>query len=490
MSSTEARVLEGTAGAFAPFFSPDGNWIGFFAGNYLKKLAVTGGAPVTIAEVDSPQGAAWAPDSSIYVSANQAGQLLRVPADGGTPQTVTTNAARRGRGPIRWPQLLPGGEVLIFGANQNRISAISVKTLEEKLLLEGGGPPRFVPSGHLVFSRSGQIMAVAFDPNTLEVRGAPVPVLDGVRTENLEVPQLTTAPDGTLIYASGTRGDVGTLAWVDLAGSARALSFPAGRFGNVRLSPNGRELAANVFDVTRDVWVYDLERESRRRFGVAGIPVWAPDGKRLAYEMNGDIFLKNADGSGEPESLVAGPGNQGPQAWSPDGLSLIYADGGDLKVLSLRRERTVTPFATTPANEGGAQFSPDGKWVAFTQDETGQDEVFVKAFPPTAQQWQISAGGGGNEEPQWSADGKRLYYRRSRTWMMVDIMPGSTFDYRPPRVAFRGDFLNLPGSSYAAAPDGRRLLVVQEQGAATATSLHVVRNWFAELERLAPSTAR
>jgi serine/threonine protein kinase len=420
----------------------------------------------------------------------EAGQLLRVPSDGGPAQTVTTNAARRGRGPIRWPQLLPGGEVLVFGSNQNRISAISVKTLDEKLLLEGGGPPRYVPSGHLVFPRAGQIMAVAFDPVSLEVRGAPVPVLDGVRTETLEVPQFTTAPDGTLIYAPGSRGDVGRLAWVDLEGTARPLSFPAGRFGNVRLSPNGRELAANVFDVTRDVWVYDLERESRRRFGVAGIPVWAPDGKRLAYEMNGDIFLKNADGTGEPESLVAGPGNQGPQTWSPDGRSLIYADGGDLKVLRLQPPRAVTPFAATPANEGAAQFSPDGKWVAFTQDETGQDEVFVKAFPPTKQQWQISAGGGGNEEPQWSPDGKRLFYRRGRTWVIVDIVAGPTFDYRPPRVAFQGDFINLPGASYATGPDGRRLLVVQEQGAATAPSLHVVRNWFPELERLAPSAVR
>jgi len=489
----EATRIPGTEGAYHPFFSPNGQSVGFFSRGGLKKVSLLGGEPVTLAEASNPMGAVWGPDNSIFFSSGAGNRLWEISAEGGEPRQVV-RAAQVGQ--YNWPHLLPGGETLLVNDRANTIRAISVRTGEEQVLSQAGTSPKYVSTGHLVYARRGGLEAVAFDLNRLEVSGTPIPILDGVRTV-YDGARYAISTDGTLVYAAGGDELQGRLVWVDRQSNVEPLSFPPASYNKFELSPNGQLLAIVTPGVTQDVSIFNLESGTSRRLTLEGnndLPIWTPDGKRVTFESDRsgtqDIYWKMADGSGEAEKLIGGQNQQWPDSWSPDGRTLIFGEfntvtGNDIWQLSTDGDRKAEPLVGTNSSELLLSLSPDGRWLAYTSDESGEFQIYVRPYPVTEERHQVSTAPG-SEEPIWSQSGDELFYRNGLRWMSSVITTEPEFKWEEPKELFRGNYINLFGHSYDVAQDGRFLLLQGEQPL-TITNLNVVLNWFEELKRLAPT---
>ncbi len=394
-----------------------------------------------------------------------------------------------------YPHLLPGGETLLINDSAT-IRAISVATGEEKVLLQGGTTPKYVSTGHLVYARrGGGVEAVAFDLNRLEVSGPPIPILDGVRMGR--VAQYAISTDGTLVYAAGGDEDRARLVWVDRQENIEPLPFPPATYRKFEISPNGQQLAILTPGVTWDVSIFDLESGTSRRLTLEGnsdFPIWTPDGKRVTFysDRSGtrNIYWKMADGSGDAEQLTSSQNRQYPFSWSSDGRTLIFVErhpvtGPDIWELSTDGDRKAEPLVVTDSAELLLSLSPDGRWLAYTSDESGDYQIYVRPYPLTEERHQLSTAPG-SEEPIWSQSGDELFYRNGLRWMSSVITTEPEFKWEEPRELFRGNYINIPGHSYDMAPDGRFLLLQREQPL-TITNLNVVLNWFEELKRLVPT---
>ena len=511
----EAKPLTGTEGAPSPFFSPDGQWIGFFAGGKLKKVAVSGGAVLTLCDAGTPRGGAWGANDTIVFAPTNSGSLSQVSAAGGAPQPLTK--LKEGEINHRWPQFLPDGKTILYaigpgGSDDAQIAAYRLDTGEQKVLIRGGTYPRYVPTGHLVYYRAGTIMAVPFDSARLEVRGTPAPAIEGVMstTANIGGAQFSISNTGSLVYVPGRSQAVteSTLVWVDRKGTEQLLPAPPRSYRNLRLSPDGRQAALDITEAGKlDIWLYDLMRDTLTRLtfeGISNFPVWTPDGKRVAYRSQRaglhNIFWKPADGSGGEERLTTvGVINQTPQSFSPDGRTLVYftqdpQTGFDLWMLSLRGERKPQPFLQTPFNERAAWLSPDGRWLAYVSDESGRNEVYVRPFPGAGGKWQISTDGAA--EVAWSPKGNELFYRtgeQREKMMVVDIQTQPSFSAGKPRQLFEGPYASNVAAGpfsadYSIAPDGQRFLMLKpvQSAEAAPTQINVVLNWFEELKQKVP----
>ncbi len=497
MDQFEATPIPGTEGAFNPFFSPDSQWVGFFTETNLKKVSLLGGEPVTVCEARNPYGASWGTDDTIFFARIEGNSLSRVSAAGGNPQQVTPPKSREVLGRLVWPEILPGGSdvlLTIHRGGRPRIGALSLATQEVKILLEGGTGARYLPTGHLVFVRGGTLYAVAFDPARLEVKGNPVPVLEGVRTEFYGAAQFTFAGNGSMVYVPGRAQTDRRLVWVDRQGNAEPLGAPIRQYGTFKFSPDGDRL---VVVIGGNLWIYDIARGTLTRItseGGAGAVTWSPDGKRVVYrsaigEGKSGLFLKRADGSGEAELLLSGDNASRPvpYSWSPDGRDLLFSDrhsatDEDIWVLPVEGDRKPRPFIRMPFSQWGPSFSPNGRWVAYISDESGRYEVYVVPFPGPGGKWPISTEGG--EEPVWAPGGDELYYRNGRRWMAVPVNTEGGFTAGKPRLLFVGNYVNVPGISYDIAPDGRRFLLIKEAEEQSAPrQLNVVLNWFDEVRR-------
>jgi Tol biopolymer transport system component len=489
----EASPIPGTEGALEPFFSPDGQWLGFFAENKLKKVSLSGGAALTLCEVKNPWGATWSEADTIFFADMQGANITGIPADGGTPEVVASGSS------YHWPQALRGGNALLYNDYSRRIAVILPETGEERILLEGGTQPRYVPTGHLVYSREGGLLAVPFDLERLEVTGTPVSILDSVRNEGgLLTTHYTFSSDGSLVYVSGTSPACGRLVWVDREGTRKPLDTPSGFYGTFRLSPDGRWLAITVTGASDDVWIYDLERGTRSRLtlaGNSGFPVWSPDGKWVAFNSDRggawNLFRKPADGSGEAERLTTSENWQAPYSWSRDGERIVFVEwaetGGDIWVLSAEGDRSPEPFLVTRFSETAPALSPDGRWIAYYSSESGRPELYVQPFPGPGRRWQISNEG--SWHPVWSPIGDEIFYQdhSRKKWMVSAVTTRPEFSAETPRLLFEGHYVDFPGRPYDVAPDGERFLLVESlEESATTTRLHVVLNWFDELKRLVP----
>jgi serine/threonine-protein kinase len=517
--SLEAKSLTGTEGALSPFFSPDGQWIGFFAGSKLKKVAVSGGAVLTLCDAGNPRGGAWGANDTIVFAPTGGAGLSQVSAAGGAPQPLTK--LKEGETSHRWPQFLPDGKTILYAIGAGnpddaQIAAYRLDTGEQKILIRGGTYPQYVPTGHLVYYRAGTIMAVPFDTARLEVHGTPAPAIEGVMsaTANTGAAQFSFSSMGSLVYVpGGPQSEVQTtLVWVNRKGTEQPLPAPPHAYANPRVSPDGRQVALDIAEAGKqDIWLYDLLRDTLTRLTFEGsnaFPIWTPDGKRVAYRSQGaggyNISWRPADGSGAEERLTTvDAASQTPAAFSPDGRTLVYHEQGpspktgyDLWMLPLQGERKPQPFLQTPFNERNARLSPDGRWLAYVSDESGRFEVYVRPFPGPGGKWQISTEGAA--EVTWSAKGNELFYRTGsprEKMMVVDIQTQPSFSAGKPRQLFEGPYAsNAVGGSlsadYAIASDGQRFLMLKpkEQQQQTAlTQINVVQNWFEELKRRVPA---
>jgi serine/threonine-protein kinase len=524
MNALEPRLLRGTEGLVSPIgpvFSPDGQSIAFWSNQdqSLKRISVTGGAPLTLCATELPSGLTWTTDAIVFATPDG---IFRVAPEGGQPEIlIKTPGGETAFG----PRLLPGGRALLYtaadaagGAERWDAGQIIVQTIgseDRRTIVHGGTDARYVQSGHIVFARGGIVYAVPFDPDTLAVTGREAAVVEGVMrgsgTYGSGTINLTVSDEGTLAYLPGPLAPVSTtasLARFDVAGGTQPLEIPAGSYQTPRVSLDGRRIAF-VTDDGRDVnvWVFDLGSDrAPRRLTFAGrnrSVAWTADSRRVAYRSDRagsmGIYWQAGDGSGTAEALTTP--EKGtidlPLSFSPDGGWLLFdrvvAGQTTLLTLSLR-DRRIAPFGTVQSSSRtGAVFSPDGKWVAYATRERGRaNQLFLEPFPATGAKYLASSTTEDAHHPVWSPDGKVLYYTPGPGNRAIRVPV--TFTSTPAfgtATMFERAFTNLASSSdraYDMMPDGRFLSITDSLLAHGGLgSMTVVLNWFEELKTRVPA---
>ena len=503
--------MAGTQGAFSPFFSPDGQWVGFFADGKLKKVSTHGGEPVVLCDAPMNRGGAWGSDDMIIFAPTLFGGLVRISSAGGPSELLASPDASKGERSYRWPEILPVGRAVVFVIaeakdvglfTQSKIAVERLDTREKKILPIQGTYPRYSPSGHLLFAREGRVFAVPFDAHCLEVTGPAVPVLDGVKTSlNSGVASFSIAHDGSLVYLPRSNSAAeGSLVWVDRKNQVRGLGGPSRRYSSPAISPDGQRVALAIFsgnDV--DIWVYEITHGTLTRLtfdGRSTAPLWSVDGRRITYRgtrgAGSEIFWRPADGSGAEETVLSGASLiQVPSSWSPDGKFLAYwtastETGRDIWVFRLGEQKP-RPFLQTKFDELQPKISPDGHWIAYTSNESGQFQVYVQPFPGPGGKWQVSTDAGSNRT--WAGTGAELFYLSLNKIMSVSVTTHPTFSASVPRpiADIPSPLLGtaLANSFYDASPDGQRFLFVKankENG--PPEEVRVVLNWTEELKQL------
>jgi len=526
MSDVDARPIEGTnLDAADPFFSPDGKWIGFYAvaERKLKKIAITGGAAVTVSEVDFPIGASWTADDQILLADPQKG-ILRVSANGGKAETLI---AAKGDEAMDSLQLLPDRDHLLFtvrsavgardigvgrdlGAStwdKAQIVVQSLKSGERKTLIEGGADGRYVPTGHLVYALGSTLLAVPFNTAKLERTGGPVPVTEGVARAAFNASgtaQFSFAANGTMVYFVGNTSPFQEtkVALVDRDGKAKPLPLPAGRYySEPRVSPDGKQAAVmSADDQGTSVSLYELSQAAALRrltFQSADHPVWTRDGQRIIFDSDGSLFWQRADGTGTAEQLAKtqGPGSYTPNSVSPDGKTLLFRafmNAGDIWSLSLDADHKQKSLISGEGNQTHAYFSPDGRWTVYASVEPGQaPNLFVQPFPPTGAKYQITTTGA--ISPLWSPDGKQIFYMGSsgdtRQLSSVDVHTQPSFGFANPTKLSIDKIPQRVGTvrQYDITPDGKQFLIVYRDSITPdqplQTQIRITLNWFEELKR-------
>jgi serine/threonine protein kinase/Tol biopolymer transport system component len=515
MDSLEAKSIPGTEGAVNPFFSPDGQWVGFFAGGKLKKVSVSGGAALTLVDVAYPGGVSWGRQGMIAFLPDAVSALQQVSDAGGTPQPLTR--FEKGEVSHSWPEFLPDGKAVLFAAAPNAInwsnSQVAVQSLgtgERRNLIQGGTQPRYAPSGHLVYAQGGNLMAVPFDPQRMAVMGTAVPVVEDIlQSPTGGYAQYSFSATGSLVYVpGGVQGTQSKLVWISRNGAEQPLAAPAHAYLGPRVSPDGQRVAVGIAEQETQIWLYDLSRETLTRLTFEGnynyAPVWTPDGKRIAFQSNKEgplnLFWQLADGSGGLERLTTSEYLHAPQSWSPDGQLLAFIEINpttqrDIWVLRMGdpsagsgQVRKAQPFLRTRFDETAPRFSPHGRWLAYISDESGRYEIYVQPYPGPGGKWQISTEGG--TEPVWNPNGRELFYRSGDKMMAVDIATQPGFAAGTPRMLFerRYEPAPFPAANYDVSSDGQRFLMLKsiEQEQAAPTQINVVLNWFEELKQKVP----
>jgi Tol biopolymer transport system component/predicted Ser/Thr protein kinase len=515
-SATELAI---TQGATSPFFSPDGQWIGFTANGKLRKVSVEGGSEIVLCNAGaSYTGADWGEDGNIVATLNVHAGLSRVSSAGGNPVPVTElQGEERSH---RYPQILPGGKAVLFtvqnanaDVDDSYIEVVTQADHHRTTLQHGGTFGRYLGAsdgkGYLAYVNRGTLFAIAFDPVKLETSGAPVPVLQHVSySPQFGSAKLSFTRNGTLVYRS-SEIDATRLAiqWLAPDGKTQPLMDKPGLFENPHLSPDGQRLAVDGADLTNlGIWIYDLQRDTLTRLTNESDrrPVWTPDGKYVVYRTDQGMSGTRADGGGKPHPLTQSKDFQSPTSFSPDGKRLAFHQDGpqslDLWTVLIERDgdglKTGTPelFLQTPFAERDPSFSSDGRWLAYASNESGNPQVYVRAFPDKGGRWQISGTGG--TAPIFCRNGRELFfYNLADDQIMVASysVKGGSFVAEKPRVWSDVSLAALSASTgatqYDVAPDGRRLAAATYAGGATQqNSGHVIflENFIDEMQRKVP----
>ena len=499
----EAKPIPGTEGGGWPLFSPDGAWIVFStttAPVKLKKVPVAGGTPVTLCDGNFQNGAAWGEDDTIVFSGGKG--LMRVPANGGTPQALSTIDAAKGETAHTRPQFLPGGKSLLFtivssSPDSPQFAVLDLQKGTYRAIARGGDNGRYVPTGHLTFVRDATLFAVPFDLARLTTTGAEVPIVENISTVGPNgTGDYSVSDSGLLVYFQALNAAGTLMTWVDRKGVLQPIPGQAWRkWGTGRLSPDGQHIANSILDPKgTDIWVMDLARGATTRLTFGGdydFPIWTPDAKRVVYGGTKDgksgLFSVPADGSAPPELVLATDTRPVPTSFSPDGKTLVYSiagqGGGRLMLLPMTPAaggvREPHPLRAGNFSDGQGTVSPDGKWIALTSTETGSPEVYVLPFPDAGAKVRVSTTGGRNA--RWGRNERELFYWTATpgnaTLLSVAIQTTPTFVPSSPRELFR----YTTGTTWDVAPDGEHFLLEQTAPEGTGSVYAIVANWFDEL---------
>src|SRR5579863_179558 len=496
LGSFESTLIPGTEGARSPFFSPNGEWLAFVSDDFkLKKVLLRGGSAVVV--VDGPFfGGAWEEDTIYYVKGFTSG-IFSVPAEGGQSRQLTNPGSTPEDRAHLWPSPFPRNTGMIFTVwtgrtfNEARIEGLLFKSGQRKVLIEGATGGRYLPSGHLAYTRNGTLFVVGFDAERLEVKGTPIPVIEGVMTgaSNGDA-DFAVSNNGTLVFQPGTLTSFQrNLVWMDRSGKATNITPDVKPYASPALSPDGKHIALTLEGSTFDVWVYDLERDALTKVSFGGDdyqPLWSPDGKMLGYSSSKSghmqLYLKHGVLQGEETMLTDGPETKAPYASTPDGREMIFGrqnkdTGWDIYAVTVEGDHKVRPLVVAPFNQGRAHVSPDGKWMAYVSDESGQGEVFVQSLSDPNTRVQISTEGG--TDPRWAGHDELLFRSKTRL-MAVKFSPGSELSPGRPVLLFED---KAAWTGYDVAPDGRLVVVRDASDKAPATQINVVLNWFEDLKQ-------
>jgi serine/threonine-protein kinase len=529
----DARPLTASAIARGPFFSPDGQWVGFAADD-LRKISVTGGPPFSLTPiVGTLRGASWTSANTIIFATNDPTTgLMTVPGGGGVAKPLTQIDSAKGEQDHLFPSVLPNGRAVLFTIiptsvpiDNSAIAVLDLKTGQRKTLFTGGTQPEYISPGYIVYRSASTLRAIRFDPDRLEVIGDAVPVIDQVSVSGSGSAEFAVAQNGTLVYLPGT-GGVGTtvprsLVWVTRDGHEEAIKAPARAYAVARLSPDGTRVALDIRDRGNDIWIWDVVRSTLSPLsfdsGVDQSPIWSHDGRRVIWSANNagggnpNLYWRAADGTGAvvrlTDNLVAMFANSA----SRDGTNVFIMGGTnssassfDISQIDLAKsvsdpKQPPKPLIHTEAQETDPEISPDGRWLAYASNKSGHSEIYVCPFPNIdGGLWTVSTAGG--SRPAWSRDGRELFYLDSSnilTSVRVRVQGEAFVAGTPARILNTAYFpgataRGIPLRAYDPAPDGRRFLMIKEssgagQSPAPSPAMTVVLNWNEELKTRVPA---
>ena len=509
LNSITAQELAGTESGALPFWSPDGQWIGFFAEGKLKKVPASGGSAQLICDAPIGRGGTWNAQGVIVFAPTIGGPLFRVSANGGISAPVTQLDPSTGETTHRWPDFLPDGVHFLYLGRQtssNQPSTVyvgSLDSLSHKKILDTLSEAQYTEPGYLVYGRNNTLFAQRFDLSSLSVVGEAEPIAGDVSVQiNMLRTGFAVSQTGQLIYASSSSASDIELIVTDRSGKQLSALEGGGNYLYLRLSPDGQKLAVAETDFLNGgstVWISDLRSKVRSRFtfgnGMNTTAAWSPDGLQVAFTSSRrgafNVYVKPISGAAEEKALNPGPEDERPQSWSADGRFLILdsrpqsrQNSPEISVLPLAGDGK--PFSylnATYANSGG-QLSPDGRWLAYVSNESGRPEVYVTPFPQAKGKWQISSVGA--TTPRWRRDGRELFFCRTDGILMSAVVTAGKDSFAVGSITPLSDrrvFQTFYSSTYDVFPDGQRFIMAAIRPEAIHAPLTLVTNWTAELKK-------
>jgi serine/threonine-protein kinase len=493
----EAVPVAGGRRGMGPFFSPDGRWLGFLDGARMVKVPLAGGAPVTICDSCSGFNFHWGSDDTVrYHSAppgdaNWRRVLMAVSAQGGRPHEFARPDSTSGEA-FRAPILLPGRRTVLFSLYRgaaSRLAALDLGTGAVIRFDQPGFGPQWANDGFVVLGNpDGTLIALPFDPGRVRATGPPVTIARDVWQPDAYSVEVAVSASGSILYPRSGGGVSRRLMLVSRSGQITPVTPDPKGFANPRFSPDGRRLAIDIADpVTfgRDVWVLDVTQRVWSRLttnGTSNRPMWMPDGRRVLYSSNDDLWWIAADGSGRPDSLLIAPGSRFAGGVTPDGRTVILQEtasaSSGIRALALDSPQVARMIIPAAFGESSPALSPDGQWLAYQSDQTGQMEVYVQSYPESGARVPISLQGGG--EPAWAHSGRELFYRSGDSLMVASVTLSPAFRVTGRRRLFSGSVLSGGAfREYDVAPDDQHFVMIS--GGAAQSKLIGIQNVFQRL---------